>query len=287
MKRIDSIEETTRFCRRARRRDQRIGFVPTMGALHEGHLSLVRASAADSDLTVVSIFVNPLQFGPDEDFESYPRDLDGDCARLEAAGAGLVFTTTPAEMYPDGFRTYVVQEELPDTLCGPFRPVHFRGVTTVVTKLLHIVRPHFAYFGQKDAQQCVLIERMVEDLNFDCEVRVGPTVREPDGLAMSSRNAYLSPEERRKALALHRSLEEARRLFHAGERRSAAIFEAMDRIFTGVPELHLEYRQIVDTRSLRDIDTIEDRALVAVAGRLGRTRLIDNTILDSARRSDR
>jgi pantoate--beta-alanine ligase len=286
MKRFDTIEGIVEYTRRLRREGRTIGFVPTMGALHEGHLSLAREAVARHDVAVVSIFVNPLQFGPDEDFETYPRDLDADCARLEAAGVDAVFTTTPAEMYPEGYRTHVVVEELPETLCGRFRPVHFRGVTTVVTKLFHIVRPHAAYFGQKDAQQCIVLRRMVEDLNFDLALRALPTVREPDGLALSSRNAYLSAEERPKALALHRALAEARRLFEAGERRSAAILEAMDRIFAAVPALRVEYRQIVDLETLRDLDRIEDRALAAVAARLGGTRLIDNTVLGADRLFD-
>jgi len=279
VKRIDTIEAARRFGREARANARRIGLVPTMGALHEGHLSLVRAAVAATDVAVVSIFVNPLQFGPSEDLAAYPRDLDRDCAKLAPLGVAAVFALRAEEMYPEGYRTYVVQEGLGDTLCGKFRPGHFRGVTTVVTKLFHLVQPHVAFFGRKDAQQCIVLRRMVKDLDFDLEIRALPTVREPDGLAMSSRNAYLSPGERRDALVLSRALEEARRRFAAGERRAAAILEAMDRVFAEVPAVRIEYRQIVDLEDLHDLEAIGERALVAVAGRVGRTRLIDNVVL--------
>ena len=258
---------------------QRVGLVPTMGALHEGHLSLVRASAAECDRTVVSIFVNPTQFAPGEDLERYPRDLEGDAAMLAPLGADAIFTVAADAMYPKGYETYVVQETLFGPLCGLFREGHFRGVATVVSKLFNVVEPKVAYFGRKDAQQCVVIERLVEDLNFDVSLRFLATVREPDGLAMSSRNAYLSPEDRERATALYRALSRAREEFEAGERRVAPLLAAMDEVLESVPGLGLEYREIVDPRSLVALERIESRALCAIAARVGASRLIDNVIL--------
>jgi len=283
---LDSIPEARVFAREARRAGRRIGFVPTMGALHEGHLELVRAAARETDCVVVSIFVNPLQFAPDEDFERYPRDLEADRSRLAALGVDAVFCTTPAEMYPEGFRTHIEQGGLFQKLEGVARPHFFRGVTTVVTKLFHIVTPDVAFFGQKDAQQCILIHRMVVDLDFDLTLRVVPTRREPDGLAMSSRNAYLDGEDRQRATVLYRALRRAAAGFARGERRSSELFRAMDEELATVPEFEIDYRAIVDLGSLDPVEVVRDRALAAVAGRLGSTRLIDNWILGGEGRPD-
>lgn len=276
---FDTIAATREYLRECRRAGKRVGLVPTMGALHDGHLSLVRASVAECDVTIVSIFVNPLQFEPHEDLERYPRDLDGDARLLGPVGADAIFTTAVDSMYPEGYRTYVVQDDLYVPLCGGSRPGHFRGVATVVTKLFHIVQPDAAFFGQKDAQQCIVLKRMIDDLDFPIEMRVVPTSREADGLAMSSRNLYLNEKRRAEAPSLYRALSRARTLFNEGERSTAALLAAMRAIFTTVPDVEVDYCEIVDLRSLQPIDAIEDRALAAVAAQLGPSRLIDNVVL--------
>ncbi|HID10262.1 MAG TPA: pantoate--beta-alanine ligase, partial [Candidatus Latescibacteria bacterium] len=235
MEKIERIRDMQAWSDEVRARGERIGFVPTMGYLHEGHLSLVRLAKERSDRIVVSIFVNPIQFGPQEDYNRYPRDLKRDLRVLRDLGVDAAFVPSVEEMYPEGFCTYVHVEGLTEGLCGAFRPGHFRGVTTVVTKLFLAVRPHVAAFGQKDAQQAFVIKRMVRDLNMDVEIVVGPTVREEDGLAMSSRNMYLSPDERRQATVLYRALMRAKAMVEAGERDPKAVVGAMGKIVEEAP----------------------------------------------------
>lgn len=262
-----------------RARGRTIGFVPTMGYLHEGHLSLVRECRKSTDVTIVSIFVNPLQFGPQEDFRRYPRDPERDGSLLEKEGVDILFLPEDREMYPQGFRTSVEVTGLQDKLCGRSRPGHFRGVTTVVLKLFNIVRPDCAFFGQKDAQQVFILRRMAEDLNVGVDIRVMPIVRDPDGLALSSRNSYLSAEERRAALVLFRSLEEARRMYENGERAASQIRERLLRLIAAEPLARIDYVDVVDPGSLDPVEKVNGEALVALAVYVGKTRLIDNTIL--------
>jgi pantoate--beta-alanine ligase len=264
-----------------RARGRSIGLVPTMGYLHEGHLSLVRECRKRADVTVVSIFVNPLQFGPQEDFRRYPRDPERDASLLEKEGVDILFLPADGDMYPEGYRTSVEVAGLQDKLCGRLRPGHFKGVATVVLKLFNIVRPDYAFFGQKDAQQVVVLRRMAKDLNMDVEIRALPIIREPDGLAMSSRNTYLGAAERRAALVLSRSLEEARRTFEKGERAASLIRQRLLRAIASEPLAKMDYAEVVDPSSLEPVERIEGRALVALAVSIGKTRLIDNTILDS------
>jgi len=279
MRTITTVSEMAVASAERKSRGETIGFVPTMGYLHEGHLSLVRESRKRADTTVVSIFVNPLQFGPSEDFRRYPRDPERDAALLNKEGVDILFLPGDSEMYPGGYRTSVEVAGLQDRLCGRSRPGHFRGVATVVLKLFNIIRPDIAFFGQKDAQQVVVIRRMVEDLNLGVEIRAMPIVREPDGLAMSSRNSYLNAEDRRAALVLFKSLEEARRLYNAGERNCDRVRESMRRILAAEPRARVDYVEIVNPASLEPIEQVEGQALVAVAAYLGSTRLIDNIIL--------
>ncbi len=260
-------------------RHGRVGFVPTMGYLHEGHLSLVRMARKQSDFVVVSVFVNPTQFGPHEDLARYPTDFARDRRLLAAEGADVIFRPGAEEMYPVSYATYVEVERLTSNLCGRFRPGHFRGVTTVVVKLLNIVKPDFVFFGQKDAQQAFVIQRMVRDLAFDTKVVVGPTVREPDGLAMSSRNSYLARVERTQAPVLYQSLQLARRLVQAGEQDPVRIKRRMRQFIKSKPGVRVQYIEIVDTEELKPVRRISGRLLIAVAAFLGRTRLIDNIIL--------
>ena len=262
-----------------RHESRRIGFVPTMGALHEGHLSLVRAAKARCDVVAASIFVNPTQFGPNEDFSKYPRTFDRDLELLEKEGVDAVFAPAVVVMYPAGAITYVTVESLSERLCGKSRPGHFRGVTTVVSKLFNIVEPDVAFFGQKDAAQVAIIRRMVRDLNIPVEIAVCPIVREADGLAMSSRNAYLDPQQRKAALALHHSLQEVQQAFASGERNAHRLVEIGRQAFTREPSVCLDYLEIVDRDSLHPLEKIEGSALVAVAGFVGTTRLIDNFVL--------
>ncbi len=261
------------------RSEARVGFVPTMGFLHEGHLSLVRVARRRSDAVVVSVFVNPTQFGPDEDLEAYPRDSGRDRRLLGQEGVDVVFSPDAKAMYPDGFATSVQVERLTRGLCGRTRPGHFRGVTTVVAKLLNIVKPNVAVFGQKDAQQALVIRRMVRDLDFDTTIVIAPTVREPDGLAMSSRNSYLTPEQRSQAPVLYRSLRQARRMVRDGERDAARVKLAMRRLIRRESGSRIDYIEVVDTDELHPVRRIRGRVLVAVAVYLGQARLIDNIIL--------
>jgi pantoate--beta-alanine ligase len=267
-----------RLARRLRLRG-RVGFVPTMGYLHKGHLELVRVARRQSDYVVVSVFVNPIQFGPREDLSRYPRDFARDRRLLARAGADVVFYPDVGEMYPKGFATYVEVERLTRSLCGRSRPGHFRGVTTVVAKLLNIVAPHVAVFGQKDAQQAYVIRRMVRDLAIDTKIVVAPTVRESDGLAMSSRNKYLTSGQRAETPVLSRSLALARRLIRAGERRPARVTAQMRRMIACESAGRIDYIEIVDTDELVQVKTIKGEVLVAVAVFFGRTRLIDNVVV--------
>ncbi|MBQ1688626.1 MAG: pantoate--beta-alanine ligase [Lachnospiraceae bacterium] len=257
-----------------------VGFVPTMGYLHEGHQSLIKRAVEENDKVVVSIFVNPMQFGPTEDLDSYPRDLEKDSALCEATGANLIFHPEPEEMYTDGFCSYVDMSVLTEELCGLSRPVHFRGVCTVVSKLFHIVTPDRAYFGQKDAQQLAIIKRMVLDLNMDIEIVGCPIVREADGLAKSSRNTYLSPEERKAALILSQTIQLAEQLLQSGEKDAATIISQMTKKIESEPLARIDYIKIVDAMTMQQIPTIDRPILCAMAVYIGKTRLIDNTMFE-------
>jgi len=254
----------------------RVGFVPTMGYLHEGHLSLVREAKRRNDRTAISIFVNPKQFGPAEDYNVYPRDFKRDVALLEKEGVDLIFYPGVEEMYPAGYKTYVEVEDLENKLCGRSRPGHFRGVCTVVLKLFNLIRPDEAYFGWKDAQQVIILKKMVEDLNLPVKIRPMPLIREEDGLALSSRNIYLNQQERQAALVLYRSLDLAEKMIKNGEREAARIRQQMVNLISAEPLARIDYVEIVDLQTLEPLTTIEGDALVAVAVYFGRTRLIDN-----------
>lgn len=279
MKTLSTIAETRSAVRAARHQGRRIGLVPTMGALHAGHLSLVRAAKARCDFVVVSIFVNPTQFGPNEDFAKYPRTLEADSAKLQAEGVDLLFAPAVDEMYPPGAVTFVKVDEISDRLDGRSRPGHFRGVATVVSKLFHIVEPDFAFFGQKDAAQLAVIRRMVRDLAFPVEIVSVPVVREPDGLALSSRNVYLSPQERKIATALSRALHEVEASYRQGEHRSDALIERARRILSSEPSIRIDYVEIVNPDSLESTPAAQNGDLVAIAAFVGSTRLIDNLLL--------
>lgn len=270
------------LARRLAEEGNRVGFVPTMGALHAGHLSLMQRARQMCDVVVVSIFINPIQFGPNEDLDRYPRDLAHDAELCMTRGVDYIFAPLIDEIYPELFSTYVIVEGLSDTLCGASREGHFRGVTTVVNKLFNIVRPQFAFFGRKDAQQVVIVRRMVEDLSMDTEVVVCPIVRDEDGLALSSRNAYLSTEERTAAAVLHRALEKAQVLYGAGERDAANLRRAIEEVIATEPLARLDYVAVVDTRDLEPLHTLSDEStvLIAVAAYIGKTRLIDNVVLN-------
>jgi len=279
MELIRTIRHMQDWSEAKRVRGQRIGFVPTMGFLHEGHLSLMRHARGQSDHLVVSIFVNPLQFGPKEDLAQYPRDLDRDLELMKPIPVDAVFHPEPEAMYPPGFQTRVEVTEVTKGLCGTFRPGHFTGVATVVLKLFNIVRPHLAVFGEKDYQQLVTIKRMAQDLNLDLVVEGQPTLREPDGLAMSSRNVYLSSEERRSALALSESLRLAQEMVTAGRRAAADILAAVREKIESRPHNKVQYAVLVDPLTLEDVTRVNDRAVLALAVFTGRTRLIDNALL--------
>jgi pantoate--beta-alanine ligase len=279
MKICTTIEETRRALWTAHDRGRRLGLVPTMGALHEGHLSLVRAARAQCESVAVSIFVNPTQFGPNEDFAEYPRSFERDCELLRKERVDLVFAPSVEEMYPPGVVSYVAVEGMSAKLCGRSRPGHFRGVTTVVAKLFHIVEPDVAFFGQKDAAQVAIIRRMVRDLNFPVEIVACPIIREPDGLAMSSRNAYLDAQQRGSALVLYRSLARVQELFGRGERDSTRLIAAAIAEFSAEPSVRWDYFEIVDPQTLDPLPQINRPALAAVAAFVGNTRLIDNITL--------
>ncbi len=282
MKVVRRIGEMMDISEEFRRKGYSIGFVPTMGYLHEGHLSLFRIARSKMDKLVVSIFVNPIQFGPNEDYAIYPRDEEGDIEKCRKEGVDVVFIPSLEEMYPEDFSTYVEVKGLDEELCGRYRPGHFRGVTTVVLKLFNIVKPNLAVFGLKDAQQYFIIKRMVRDLNLDIDIIPGPTVREKDGLAMSSRNVYLNTEERKQAIHLYRSLMLAKELIEKGERNPKTIIEAMEKhLKENAPLGRIQYIQIVDTKRLKPVDRIEGEVLVALAVFFGKTRLIDNIIVST------
>lgn len=282
MKICNTIAAMRAASRSQRNAGKRLGLVPTMGALHEGHLSLMRAARSQCDLVAASLFVNPLQFGPGEDLAKYPRDFEGDRALLEKVGVDFLFAPGVEEMYPAGAVTYVTVEGLSDKLDGQSRPGHFRGVTTVVAKLFHIVEPDVAFFGQKDAAQVAIIQHMVRDLNFPVQIVVCPIIREADGLAMSSRNAYLDSQQRKSAAVLYRSLMRVQEQFDQGERRGAKLIEAGKQVFTEEPSVRLDYLEIVDPDTLDQVDGVSHTALVALAAFVGKTRLIDNIVLKPA-----
>ena len=266
------------FAEAKRCRGRVIAFVPTMGYFHEGHLNLMRIGRKRGDCLIVSIYVNPAQFAPTEDFEAYPRDFERDSRLAEEVGVDVIFCPDNREMYPEGYQTYVEVEGVTNNLCGISRPYFFRGVTTVCTKLFHIVKPHVTIFGKKDFQQYVTIRRMVRDLNMDIEVVGMDTTREPDGLAMSSRNVYLKPEERKSALSLSRSLVLAGELYGKGERDAALILETVRALIAGYPHTEIDYARICDTTTMKDVAKIEGVCVLALAVRVGKTRLIDNRV---------
>jgi pantoate--beta-alanine ligase len=280
LKVLTTIAEMRASSRCARSAGRRVGLVPTMGALHEGHLSLVRAARASCDAVAASLFVNPTQFGPNEDLAKYPRSFERDREMFEREGVDLLFAPTVEEMYPAGAVTWVTVEELSGKLDGRSRPGHFRGVATVVAKLFHIVEPDAAFFGQKDAAQVAVIRRMVRDLNFPVEIVVCPIMREPDGLAMSSRNVYLDPQQRKQALVLHRSLLNVKELAQSGEKNAVKLAAAGLQEFAAEPLVRLDYFETVDPDTLDPVEDICRGALVAVAAFVGTTRLIDNILLD-------
>jgi pantoate--beta-alanine ligase len=279
MKVVTSVAWMKALSRKWKKEGKRVGFVPTMGYLHEGHLSLVRESKKRADVTVVSIFVNPAQFGPNEDFKKYPRDLEKDSAYLEKGGVDCLFYPDAAEIYPPAYRTYVEVQGLQDRLCGKSRPGHFRGVATVVLKLFDIVGADLAFFGAKDTQQVLIIEKMAADLNLDTEIVTCPLVREPDGLALSSRNAYLSPEERKAALVLSISLRWAERAVAAGERDAAKVTAGIRAAIEAEPLARVDYVEAVDPSTLDPVAEIRGDVLIALAVFVGSTRLIDNVRL--------
>ena len=285
---INRRQRMTSVARKIRReQDKTIGLVPTMGALHEGHLSLVREARRMCDVVVVSVFVNPTQFGPGEDFEHYPRDLTKDTALLTDYNVDYIFAPTVEEMYPKGFSTYVNVEGLSEQLEGASRPGHFRGVATVVTILLNTVRPDFAFFGQKDAQQALVIKRLVKDLAFDTEIVVLPIVREDSGLAISSRNLYLTPDEQNSAAVIHKALVQAKTAYKEGERNPNRLMELIRSTVESEPRARLDYVTIADAETLEKIDRLDDRPmLIALAAYVGKTRLIDNTILNKVKKKD-
>jgi pantoate--beta-alanine ligase len=280
---ITAVHDMQRWADSARARGLRIGLVPTMGYLHAGHLSLVTEARRHADLTVASIFVNPLQFGANEDLERYPRDIERDTRLLAGAGADVLFLPDVASMYPEGFQTAVTVDRVTRGLCGAGRPTHFRGVTTVVAKLFNMVKPHVAVFGCKDFQQLVAVRRMVADLNFDLDIIGAPIVREADGVAMSSRNAYLSPAERRAARCLSAALRAAEAQVERGETDGLRILGAARRVITDQPLARIEYATLADPDTLEEATTVRGPTLLALAVHIGKTRLIDNCILESSK----
>lgn len=280
MKICRTIGEMKSFIRAAKSSGNTIGLVPTMGYFHEGHLSLMRLARQDCQVVVVSLFVNPTQFGPNEDLADYPRDFDRDVNLAATVGVDAIFAPVPGEMYPPGYRTYVEVEEITDSLCGRSRPGHFKGVATVVSKLFNIVEPDKAYFGQKDAQQVLVIKQMVKDLNMNLEVVEGPIVREDDGLAMSSRNVYLSPQERSAATVLYRSLRGAKEAIDQGERNVSKVRQQIHEQINAEPLAEIDYVEILSIPDLQPLEVLQGRVLIALAVRFGKTRLIDNTIVE-------
>lgn len=283
MRIFKTVNETRAAVRETKRQGKSVALVPTMGALHEGHMALVRAAKARCPFVAASIFVNPTQFGPKEDFSKYPRTFEPDRQKLEAAGVDLLFAPSVEEMYPAGATTFVTVEEIGNRLDGRSRPGHFRGVATVVTKLFHIVEPDLAFFGQKDAAQVTIIRRMIRDLMFPVELIVVPIVREPDGVALSSRNVYLSPEERKQATVLSRALREVEARYLAGESNSVKLIETAQKAIASEPSVRVDYIEIVDAATLEPRPLAQNGTLVAVAAFVGSTRLIDNIVLGAER----
>ena len=276
---IEKVAQVQRRCEDLRLAGKILALVPTMGFFHEGHLELMRVAKRNADAVIISIFVNPTQFGPSEDFAAYPRDMEGDLAKAGNAGVDIAFTPTVKEMYPEGFQTTVSVGNLTNHLCGLYRPGHFQGVTTVVAKLFNIAKPHIAVFGQKDFQQLTVITKMVKDLNMDIQVVGMPTYREPDGLAMSSRNTYLSGAERKSALALKKSLDFASGMYDRGERDAARIKAAVEETILSHPHTVIDYVTVCDPVTLEEVETLTGETLIALAVRVGKTRLIDNCLL--------
>jgi pantoate--beta-alanine ligase len=281
MKIIHSINQMALVSKGLRADGQTIGFLPTMGALHEGHLSLMRKARKENDVVVVSIFVNPIQFGPKEDYRYYPRNLKQDARLCSKEGADIIFYPQAKDIYQQGYKTYVDVDDLSKVLCGKFRPGHFKGVATVVTKLFNIVNPDIAYFGQKDAQQAIIIQRMAKDLNMPVSIKVMPTVREKDGLALSSRNAYLSKEQRKDAAVLYQALNLARDLIKQGNKNSFSIIRKMKQLINKKKSAKIQYISIVDLRDLKTMARIKGKVLVALAVWIGKIRLIDNIMVIS------
>lgn len=277
---LKTIDEVRNQVKTWKKEGLSVGLVPTMGYLHEGHQSLIKKSVEQNNRTVVSVFVNPMQFGPNEDLESYPRDLEADAKLCEETGADVIFNPEPSEMYADGFCSYVNMTGLPDALCGLTRPVHFKGVCTVVNKLFNIVTPDRAYFGKKDAQQLAIIMRMVKDLNMDIEIVGCPIIREEDGLAKSSRNIYLTPEERKAAVVLSKAVKLGQKLIADGEKDAKTVVDKMKELISSEPLADIDYVEMVDMDTMKQIDKVEGHVLCAMAVRFGKARLIDNFITE-------
>lgn len=278
MKLVHTVNEVREQVKKWRKEGLTVGLVPTMGFLHEGHQSLIAASVKENDRTVVSVFVNPTQFGPNEDFEAYPRDIEKDSSLCESTGADLIFNPEPEEMYPEGFCTYTNITGLSDALCGKSRPIHFKGVCTVVSKLFNIVGADKAYFGEKDAQQLAIIRRMVRDMNIPVEIVGCPIIREADGLAKSSRNTYLNPEERKAALILSKAIFAGKDMVENGEKDANKVVSAMTEIIKSEPLAEIDYVEMVDMNTMKNIDNVGGTVLCAIAVKIGKTRLIDNFI---------
>ena len=280
MKIIAEIDKMRTYAKIMKKNNKMVGFVPTMGALHGGHAALIQAARKQVDIVIVSIFVNPVQFGPNEDYGKYPRNIKADEELVRSAGADVIFYPKKEDVYPEGYSTYVGVEGITERLCGKSRPGHFRGVTTVIAKFFEIIKPDIAYFGLKDAQQAFVIKKMIKDLNMDITLKIMPTVREADGLAMSSRNAYLSPAERRDAAFLNKALETARESVLSGERNSKKIIKIIREIISKATSARIDYVSVVDTVSFKDMARVKNGALIALAVYIGKTRLIDNLVVD-------
>ncbi len=280
MKIVRTIEKIRKIAAKAKSTGKKIGFVPTMGALHEGHFSLIKAAKKQTSFVVVSIFVNPTQFGPGEDLAKYPRPFKKDAIACKKLGVDIIFAPTVKQMYPEKNITWVNVEKLSGPLCGKSRPGHFRGVATVCSKLFNIVGPDIAFFGQKDAQQAIIIQRMAADLNMPLKIVVCPTVREKDGLAMSSRNAYLKPKERKDAVLLYAALEESQVFIKAGERKSKMLISEMKKILKISRQIKIDYIKIVDAKTLQEVERVKGKVLIALAVKIGQTRLIDNIVVE-------
>jgi len=279
MNTIQSVRDMQQWACATREAGKKIAFVPTMGFLHEGHVALMREGKVRGDYLVVSIFVNPTQFGVGEDYEKYPRDLEGDTEKVSSAGGDIIFAPSAKEMYPSGYQTFVAVEKVTQNLCGASRPTHFQGVTTVVAKLFNIIKPHVAIFGEKDYQQLVTIRQMTRDLSFDIEIIGMSTIREEDGLAMSSRNKYLSSEERKQALCLFSALNQVEKLFQGGEKNSKKLIDRAAEIIRIQPAAAIDYVKVCHPETIEDLEWIDDKALMALAVKIEKTRLIDNRVL--------